>query len=301
MAEPSDEDIRLKMEELVPKVNLETMTTKQFMALLSKKMGGSKLSHKKKFIKQSITEILDAMDDEETEEQDTVSDEDESEEEIEVPKKKRAGGGLTAEKELSPELAKLLGLGNKLARTAVVKGLWDYIKKHNLQNPEDRREIILDKRLYAMFGVKKFTMFSMNKYIGAHIHPFTPVDLTKESESSKKRKAAKKDKKKGVKKPRKAGGQTPFRLSDELALVVGKSILPRPQVTQGLWKYIKERNLQNPLDMREIFCDSKLAAVMGKKKVTMFSMNKLVTPHLLEKLEKTDYVHEEEEKPEEEE
>jgi upstream activation factor subunit UAF30 len=244
MAEPSDEDIRLKMEELVPKVNLETMTTKQFMSLLSKKMGGYKLSHKKKFIKQAITEILDAMDDEENEEQDTGSDEDESEEEIEVPKKK--GGGLSVEKELSPELSALLGSGKMLPRTEVVKGLWVYIKKHELQNPDDRREILLDKRLYALFGVKQFTMFSMNKYIGAHIHPFTPVDLTKLSENSKKRKAAKKEqKKKGVvKKPRKSGTQTPYRLSDELALVVGKSILPRPQVTQGLWKYIKEHNLQ---------------------------------------------------------
>jgi chromatin remodeling complex protein RSC6 len=42
---------------------------------------------------------------------------------------------------------------------------------------------------------------------------------------------------------------------------------------------------------------STLAAVMGKNKVTMFTMNKLITPHLVEKLEKTDYVHEEEEKP----
>jgi upstream activation factor subunit UAF30 len=52
---------------------------------------------------------------------------------------------------------------------------------------------------------------------------------------------------------------------------------------------------QNPKDRREILCDAKLKAVMGgNEKVTMFSMNKHITPHLLEKLDKSYYTHEEE-------
>jgi len=53
---------------------------------------------------------------------------------------------------------------------------------------------------------------------------------------------------------------------------------------------------QNPEDKREIICDENLKAVMGgKDRVTMFTMNKFITPHLLEKLDKSYYRHEEEE------
>lgn len=84
-------------------------------------------------------------------------------------------------------------------------------------------------------------MFSMNKYIGAHVEPYKPVDLTKSS-TPKKRKAAPNDD--GSGKKRSMGLQAPYRLSDDLEAVVGKSVLPRPQVTQALWAYIRENNLQ---------------------------------------------------------
>ena len=86
-------------------------------------------------------------------------------------------------------------------------------------------------------------MFSMNKYIGAHVEPYKPVDLTTSS-SSKKRKAAKSPAKEKGGAKKKAGMQAPYRLSDELMAVVGKRVLPRPQVTQALWAYIRENNLQ---------------------------------------------------------
>jgi len=84
----------------------------------------------------------------------------------------------------------------------------------------------------------------MNKYIGSHVHPYPAVDLTKNT--PKKRKAPAKGKKgKQVKKKRRvAGTQAPYRLSPQLAEVCGKEILPRPQVTQALWVYIKGNNLQ---------------------------------------------------------
>ena len=41
-------------------------------------------------------------------------------------------------------------------------------------------------------------------------------------------------------------------------------------------------------------CDDKLKAVMGgNAKVTMFNMNRFITDHLLEKLDKSAYVHDE--------
>jgi len=286
---PTDVQIRQQMEELMKSVDLETMSTKQFILALSRKFGGADLSSKKKFIKANITEIIDAMEKSGSGDDNGASDNGSSEEE-EKPKKKKGGGGLSAVKEISDDLAEFLQSGKHMARTAIVKALWEYIKENDLQNPNDRREILLDAKMKGVFGVDEFTMFSMNKYIGAHVEPYKPVDLT--TSTPKKRKAKASPKEKGAKK--KPGTQAPYRLSEDLVAVVGKSVLPRPQVTQALWAYIRENNLQNPHDKREIICDTLLSAVMGgEARVTMFSMNKYITPHMLEKLDKSAYVHEE--------
>lgn len=68
--------------------------------------------------------------------------------------------------------------------------------------------------------------------------------------------------------------------SAELAAVVGPEPLPRTEVTKRLWDYIKAHNLQNPANKRNILCDAKLKAVMGKDEVTMFEMTGLVGKHL---------------------
>ncbi len=41
----------------------------------------------------------------------------------------------------SPKLAEILGSSQPLSRADAVKELWDYFKKHNLQDPKNRREI----------------------------------------------------------------------------------------------------------------------------------------------------------------
>lgn len=297
MSIPSDIQIREEMEELMKVVDLETMSTKQFIAALSTKFGGVDLSAKKKFIKASITEIIDAMEkDDSDDDEDDVSEDESSEEELHIPKRK-AAGGLSAVKEISDELAAFLNCGKHMARTAIVKSLWAYIKENNLQNPNDKREIMLDAKMKKVFGVDTFTMFSMNKYIGAHVEPFKPVDLTTNTPKKRKAKEDPKQKSSGKKK---TGSQAPYRLSDALTAVCGKEILPRPQVTQGLWAYIRENDLQNPSDKREILCDTLLSRVMGgKKKVTMFTMNKHITPHLLERVDRSEYHHEESDSEEE--
>jgi upstream activation factor subunit UAF30 len=68
----------------------------------------------------------------------------------------------------SKELAAVVG-GEPLPRGDVVSKVWDYIKKHDLQNPENRREILADDKLEAVFGKKKVTMFEMNKYLSQHL------------------------------------------------------------------------------------------------------------------------------------
>lgn len=244
---PSDAAIRSKMQVLMKTVDLETMSTKQFIGALSTAFGGVNLTSKKKHIKQWITEIIDGMegnDAEENEEEEDEEDEEEEEEEDEEKPKKRQGG-LQSAREISDELASFLNCDKYMARTAIVKALWGYIKDKNLQNPDNKKEILLDAPMKAVFGTDRFDMFSMNKYVSTHIHPFPPLDLT----PSTKRKSpgdiepkAKKKKREGVK--RAPGIQAPYRLSKDLAAVCGKDILPRPQVTSALWAYIRRCNLQ---------------------------------------------------------
>lgn len=51
---------------------------------------------------------------------------------------------------LSAEMQEFLGV-ESMNRKLVVKKIWEYIKKHNLQDPKDRRKIILDEKLSKIF------------------------------------------------------------------------------------------------------------------------------------------------------
>ncbi|PQQ01932.1 hypothetical protein Pyn_28352 [Prunus yedoensis var. nudiflora] len=84
--------------------------------------------------------------------------------------KKRGGGGFTKLCSLSPELQKFTGVP-ELARTEVVKKLWSYIRENNLQDPNNKREIICDESLRTLFDVDSINMFQMNKALSKHILP----------------------------------------------------------------------------------------------------------------------------------
>jgi chromatin remodeling complex protein RSC6 len=77
-----------------------------------------------------------------------------------------------------------------------------------------------------------------------------------------------------------SGLMKPLQPSKELAQVVGDKPLPRTEAVSKIWTHIKKNNLQNPQNRREILADDKLEPVFGKKKVTMFEMNKLLAGHL---------------------
>jgi upstream activation factor subunit UAF30 len=51
-------------------------------------------------------------------------------------------------------------------------------------------------------------------------------------------------------------------------------------VVKKIWEYIKERDLQDPADKRQIRCDEKLQSVFKTDKVHMFTMNKLLGKQL---------------------
>jgi chromatin remodeling complex protein RSC6 len=66
-------------------------------------------------------------------------------------------------------LAKIVG-STPLPRGEMTKALWDYIKKHKLQDAKNKRNINADEALQAVFGGKKqVTMFEMTKLVSAHV------------------------------------------------------------------------------------------------------------------------------------
>ncbi len=86
------------------------------------------------------------------------------------PKSSKGGKESALQKPLQPskELAAVVG-SESLSRGAVVSKVSDYIKSHNLQNPENRREILADDKLRQVFGKDKVTMFEMNRHLAQHL------------------------------------------------------------------------------------------------------------------------------------
>jgi len=69
----------------------------------------------------------------------------------------------------SEDLAKVVG-SKPLSRTEVVKKLWAYIKKNNLQDKKNKRNINADATLKAVFGGKgTVNMFEMTKLVSKHL------------------------------------------------------------------------------------------------------------------------------------
>jgi upstream activation factor subunit UAF30 len=93
----------------------------------------------------------------------------------ETPKKAEkatanSGKANALQRPLQPSEALAAVVGPEpLPRGEVVSKVWEYIKSHNLQNPENRREILADDKLKSVFGKDKVTMFEMNKHLARHL------------------------------------------------------------------------------------------------------------------------------------
>jgi len=69
----------------------------------------------------------------------------------------------------SKHLSEVLGNTRSITRAEAVKGLWDYFKKNDLQNPTNRREILADNKLQPLFGKKKITMFEVGRIVNDNL------------------------------------------------------------------------------------------------------------------------------------
>jgi upstream activation factor subunit UAF30 len=86
-----------------------------------------------------------------------------------MPVAKKANSAFMKPMTISADLAPVVGKG-PMPRSEVVKALWVYIKKHDLQDPKNKRNINADENLKKVFGGKAMVnMFEMTKLVSKHL------------------------------------------------------------------------------------------------------------------------------------
>ncbi|MGD1075478.1 MAG: SWIB/MDM2 domain-containing protein [Thermodesulfovibrionales bacterium] len=86
-----------------------------------------------------------------------------------VTKKRSPSTAFAKAMKPSDALAKIVG-NEPLPRTEITKKLWEYIKKNNLQDAKDKRNINADENLLAVFdGKNQVSMFEMTKLVNKHL------------------------------------------------------------------------------------------------------------------------------------
>ena len=84
-------------------------------------------------------------------------------------KKRKLNPALMRTLEASDALASVVG-SKKITRQKAIKHFWDYVKKKDLQDSKDRRQIIIDDNLRKLFGNKKqVSMFEATKVISKNL------------------------------------------------------------------------------------------------------------------------------------
>ena len=97
-----------------------------------------------------------------------------------APAKRAPNAAFMKPMNISPALAAVIG-ATPIPRTEVTKKIWEYIKKNNLQDAANKRNINADDKLKVIFGKPQVTMFEMTKLIqGNEVHqevaPAQPID-----------------------------------------------------------------------------------------------------------------------------
>ncbi|EFJ21177.1 hypothetical protein SELMODRAFT_176439 [Selaginella moellendorffii] len=321
----ADSDIVREIGLVLNSADLSTTSMSDIRAVLEKNLG-VELAHKKDFIRQQVDEFLAhntslgslVKGDEEAnatapaqeEQQGTAEDSLPNDQELEqfrenielaiedsTPKEKKKRGGLNKLCRLSPELQAIIG-EESLPRTQVVKQLWVYIRAHNLQDPENKRNIICDDPLRELFGTDQTDMFQMNKLLSKHIWTITEegecfgfcasqngdhkdcfLDCAGAEDSEPKTKRQKKDSGKG----KASGFLVPSPISDALQKFfgTGESEVTRSEVVKRIWDYIRSNQLQDPTDKKKILCDNKLQELFECDSFLGFTMPKLLASHFV--------------------
>lgn len=272
----TDQQITSSLRTLLKDVDLQTTTEKMLRKKLEAEFN-TDLTSKKALIRAEVEKYLNDGDEAADVKEEDVDEDELSEPDVEQPQARGSGFGSI----LSPEMQEFLGL-ESLPRTQVVSRIWAYIKEHNLQDPSNKRRIVLDPALARLF-TSPLDMFNMNKQLSRHVKTAdagssAPV---KRSNPSVKKPASKKPR--GEASAGKGGGgglAKPVKLSDELADFLGAPEMARTQIVKVMWQYFKEKELMDPSDRRWVIADAPLKALFGLDRFQGFSLSKLISPHV---------------------
>ncbi|CAH8357483.1 unnamed protein product [Eruca vesicaria subsp. sativa] len=194
-------------------------------------------------------------------------------------KRKGGPGGLNKVCRVSPELQVVVG-EPALPRTEIVRQLWAYIRKNNLQDPSNKRKIICDDALRVVFETDCTDMFKMNKLLAKHI---LPLDPTKDSGQAKRAKAeveTKAETKTETTEP--VSSTSTVSLSEPLAKFfgTGEAEITEEEIVRRVWEYIKLNNLEDPANPMAIQCDEKLRELLGCESISAVGINEMLRPHM---------------------
>ncbi|CAF1711185.1 unnamed protein product [Brassica oleracea var. botrytis] len=189
-------------------------------------------------------------------------------------KRKGGPGGLNKVCRVSPELQVVVG-EPALPRTEIVRQLWAYIRKNNLQDPSNKRKIICDDALRVVFETDCTDMFKMNKLLAKHI---LPLDPSKDSSQSKRAKAEVETK---TKEPVSSTSST-VSLSEPLAKFfgTGEMVMTDEEIICRVWEYIKLNHLEDPANPMAIQCDEKLRELLGCESISAVGINEMLRRHI---------------------
>ncbi|XP_077217478.1 uncharacterized protein LOC143851864 [Tasmannia lanceolata] len=193
--------------------------------------------------------------------------------------KRRGGpGGLNKVCGVSPALQAVVGEPT-MPRTEIVKQLWAYIRKNNLQDPSNKRKIICNDTLRLLFETDCTDMFKMNKLLAKHIIPLEP---SKDSGSDHKRlKVTDVEAATECTEP----GTSPVIISDVLAKFFGtgeREMLPSEAVRR-ISDYIKVNHLEDQLNSMVIVCDAKLQEIFGREKISAVEISGMLMRHFFKR------------------
>ncbi|XP_031106832.1 uncharacterized protein LOC116011411 isoform X2 [Ipomoea triloba] len=192
-------------------------------------------------------------------------------------RKRRGGpGGLNKLCGVSPELQTIVGEA-KMPRTEIVKQLWAYIRKHNLQDPNNKRKIICNDELRLVFETDCTDMFKMNKLLAKHITRLEPsVQILQNT--------------KRIKTDEETGSRTDESvqiviISEALANFFGTSEreMSQAEVLRQVWEYIKVNQLEDPINSMAIQCDAKLQQLLGCESISALGVPEMLARHHLSK------------------
>lgn len=165
-----------------------------------------------------------------------------------------------------------------MPRTEIVKQLWAYIRKNNLQDPNNKRKIICNDELRLVFETDCTDMFKMNKLLAKHIIPLEPTKQPAQS--------AKKAKSEAESGGESANSVPIVIISEALANFFGTAEreMSQAEVLRQVWEYIKVNQLEDPLNAMAILCDAKLQELFGCESISALGIPEMLARrHLYKK------------------